>query len=106
MRVIVNIHSGKAAAVAGWRARAVRVNDKGDATLEEALMAATLGNGGKLYDYVLKDGVISPDFILIANGITITETSLGTAVRDNVQIHIMDNPQQGIYHEEDDTGGD
>jgi hypothetical protein len=97
MRVIVNIHSGKAAGAAGWRAKAIRVNDKSDATLAEALMAATLKDGSSLYDYIIEDGRLSHDLVMIVNGITLTgESSLRTVVRDNIQIHLMDNPNAGL----------
>lgn len=93
MRVIINIHSNLTAKATGWRAKAIQVNDKREALLDEALKAAILTDGSSLYDYIIKEGRLSDDWLLIVNGITIKHTSpLDINTKDNVQIHLMDNP--------------
>jgi hypothetical protein len=93
MRVIFNIHSSRAARAAGWRARAIQVNDKGEARLDEALKATAMADGSSIYDYIIEEDRLSNDWILIVNGITIPNaSSLKTDIKDNVQIHLLDNP--------------
>jgi hypothetical protein len=93
MRIIFNIHSNRAARAAGWRARAVHVNDKGDALLDEALRAVMLADGSSVYDYIFEEDRLGNDWVLVVNGITILDVSfLKTNVKDNVQMHLMDNP--------------
>jgi hypothetical protein len=96
MRIIFNIHSSPAAGAAGWRARAIKVNDKATALLDEALKAVTLADGSSIYDYIFKENCLGNDWILIVNGITVTDAShLKKDIKDNVQIHLMDNPYSG-----------
>lgn len=92
MRVIVNIQSNRAAEAAGWRARAVQINGKSEADLEEVLKAITLEDGTGMYGLIVKEGNLSEDFILFVNGIHMPgKYGLKTNVKDNVQIHLMDN---------------
>ncbi len=94
MRIIVNIHSDLAAQIAGWRAKAVQVNDKREAELEEALKAVALADGGNLYDYITNEDRLSCDWLLFVNGIRIpVNSALKRTIKDNVQIHLIDNPQ-------------
>jgi len=92
MRVIFNIHSNRAARAAGWRARAIQVNDKAEASLADALKAVTLADGSSIYDCIIEEDCLGNDWILVANGITVSDASfLKTYIKDNVQIHLMDN---------------
>jgi len=91
MRVIFNIHSDRAASAAGWRARAIQIN--GEARLDEALKATELADGSSIYDYIVEEDRLGNDWILTVNGITVSAISfLKTEIKDNVQIHLMDNP--------------
>jgi hypothetical protein len=95
MRIIFNIHSNRAAKAAGWRARAIQVNDKGEARLDEALKAATLADGSSIYDHIVEEGHVSNEWILVVNGITVSaESSLKTNVKDNIQMHLRNNPHR------------
>ncbi len=94
MRIIVNIHSDRAAQIAGWRAKAVQVNEKREADLEEALKAVALGDESNLYDYISDKDRLSCDWLLFVNGIRIhVNSALKGTVKDNVQIHLIDNPE-------------
>lgn len=85
--------SNQAAKAAGWRARAIQVNDKGEARLDEVLKAVTLADGSSVYDYIIEADRVGNDWILIVNGIIISDESvLKTNVKDNVQIHLRSNP--------------
>jgi hypothetical protein len=91
MRVIVNLPSNRASKAAGWRARAVQLNGKNEAELEEVLKAIALENGTSMYDLILEDNQIKEDIILFVNGTLMPGPfGLKTNVKDNVQIHIMD----------------
>ena len=93
MRVIFNIHSSRVAGAAGWRARAVQVNDKSEARVDEALKAAILMDSTSIYDYIIEEDQLSDDWMLVVNGITISDaSSLKTKIKDNVQIHLLNNP--------------
>lgn len=93
MRIIFNIHSNLAAEAAGWRARAIQVNDKGEARLNEALRATLLADGSSIYDYIIEESRLGNEWMLIVNGITISDaSSLKTKIKDNVQIHLLHNP--------------
>jgi hypothetical protein len=95
MRIIFNIHSNRAAKAAGWRARAIHVNDKGEARLDEALKAVTLADGSRIYDHIVEEDRVGNDWILVVNGITVSaEFSLKTNIRDNVQMHLRNNPHR------------
>ncbi len=94
MRVIFNIHSNRAAGAAGWRARAIMVNDKADASLAEALKAVTLADGSRIYDYIIEEDCLGYNWILVADGIPVSDAhSLKRNIKDNVQMHLMDNPR-------------
>jgi hypothetical protein len=94
MRIIANIHSDRAAQMTGWRAKAVQVNEKREAELEKALKAVALVDGGNLYDYITKKDRLSCDWLLFVNGIRIpVNSALKRTIKDNVQIHLIDNPQ-------------
>jgi hypothetical protein len=93
MRIIFNILSNQAAKAAGWRSRAIQVNDKGEACLDEALKAVILADDSNIYDYIVEEDRVGNDWILVVNGITISaESILKTNVKDNVQIHLRNNP--------------
>lgn len=95
MRVIFNIHSDNAAAAAGWRAREIHINDKHEATLEEALKAAPLADDRAVYNYIIEDELIKNDFLLYVNGNMVSGPEcLKTIMKDNTQIHLMDNRGQ------------
>ena len=97
MRVIFNIHSNRAAKAAGWRARAVQVNDKNTADLEEVLKAVSLVDGSSMYQYIVKEDELSNDWSLFVNGISVSGSScLRKEIRDNVQIHLMYNPHAKV----------
>jgi hypothetical protein len=92
MRVVFNIHSNRAAGAAGWRAKAIQVNDKAVALLDEALKATALADGSSMYDYIIEEDRLGNDWMLVVNGITISgASSLKTNIKDNVQIHLLDN---------------
>lgn len=92
MRIIFNIHSNRAAEAAGWRARAIQVNDKCEARLDEALKATTFVDGSSIYDYIIEKDRIGNDWILVVNGIKVSDiSSIKTNLKDNVQMHLMDN---------------
>jgi hypothetical protein len=96
MRVIFNTHSNRAAKTAGWRARAIQVNGKAEALLDDVLKAVALADGNSMYDYIIDKNHLSNEWVLVVNGTTISElSSLKTSVKDNVQIHLMDNPNAG-----------
>jgi hypothetical protein len=96
MRIIFNIHSNRAAKAAGWRARAIQVNDKAEALLDDVLKAVALTDGNSMYDYITEKDHLSSEWVLVVNGTTIPElSSLKTNVKDNIQIHLMDNPNAG-----------
>ena len=79
---------------AGWRARAIHVNDKGEASLDEVLKAAALADGSSIYDYIIEEDRLGNEWILVVNGIKVSDaSSLKTNIKDNVQIHLMDNSQ-------------
>lgn len=93
MRVIFNIHSSRIAGFSGWRARAINVNDKSEARLDEALRATLLEDGSNIYNHIIEEGRIGDEWILIVNGITVTDkSSLKMNIKDNVQIHLLSNP--------------
>jgi hypothetical protein len=78
---------------AGWRARAIHVNDKAEAFLDEALKAVALADGRSIYDYIIEKDHLGDDWILVVNGITISDaSSLKTKIKDDVQIRMMDKP--------------
>jgi hypothetical protein len=92
MRVIFNIHSNRAAHAAGWRARAVQVNDKADAFLYEALKATAMAGGTSIYDYITEEDHLSSDWALVVNGITIPDkSSFKLRIKDNTQIHLLNS---------------
>jgi hypothetical protein len=92
MRVIFNIPSNRAAGAAGWRAREVNVNRKHNATLDEVLKAVTLADGS-MNNYIIEKDLLKNDWLLYVNGISIHGPScLKTSLKDNTQIHLMDNP--------------
>lgn len=96
MRIIFNIHSSRIARFSGWRARAVNVNDKSEARLDEALRATLLEDGSSIYSHIIGEGCIRDEWILIVNGITVTDkSSLKMSIKDNVQIHLLSNPHVG-----------
>jgi dihydrofolate reductase len=96
MRIIFNIHSNRVAKAAGWRAKAIQVNDKGEALLDEALKATLLADGSSIYDHIIEKGHMNDEWILIVNGITVSdESSLKRNIKDNVQMHLLSNPHAG-----------
>lgn len=94
MRVIFNIHSNRAARAAGWRARAVTVNDRAEAPLAEALKAVELGDGSSIYNYIIEEDCPGNGWLLVVDGMPVSDApSLKRNIKDNVQIHLMDNPR-------------
>jgi len=94
MRIIVNIPSERMFCATKWRARAIEVNEKSEAVLKEVLQAVFLSDGVSLYNLLVTENQIMNDWILYVNGVRLPGNS-GTEIRvkDNSQIHIMDNPQ-------------
>jgi hypothetical protein len=96
MRVIVNIHSDRAAAFAGWRAREFHVNDKKEADLDEILKAVVMPGGSLLKDYIMKDDSLMKYWILYVNGVRMKGAlDIKLRVKDSTQIHLMDNLRSG-----------
>jgi len=84
-----------AARAAGWRAKEIHIKDKREATLGDILKATPLADNGNMYNYIIKNGRIRNDWVLYVNGISIYGPScLKTNIKDNTQIHLMDNPQE------------
>jgi hypothetical protein len=90
MRVIVNLQSDRAAGAAGWRARAVQIDSKNEACLEEVLKAIAIGDGTSMYDIIINNDILRNDWILMVNGIRMPSFCLEVNVKDNVQIHLID----------------
>jgi len=98
VRAIFNIHSDTAAKAAGWRAMEVHKKDKSEATLAEILKATPLAGNKTMYNYIIKDDLIMNDWLLYVNGTAISGPScLKTILKDNTQIHLMDNPHISHY---------
>lgn len=94
MRVIFNIHSNRAAGDAGWRAREVHIGDKSETTLAEVLKTTTLADGSSIYYYLIEKDLLKNDWLLYVNGMRISRhSSLKIILKDNTQIHLMDNPE-------------
>jgi hypothetical protein len=92
MRIILNIHSNRAAKAAGWRAREVHLNDKREATLYEVLKAVALADGLSLYDYIIEKGILNNGWLMYVNGVSVSGPScLKTGIKDNTQLHLLDN---------------
>ena len=92
MRVIVNIHSDSTAKISGWRVKAIPINEKSEVVLEEVLKAVILKDKLSMYDLVVEENMISDKFKLFVNGIRMPDKyGLMTKVKDNVQIHLIDN---------------
>jgi hypothetical protein len=92
MRVIFNIHSNLAAKAAGWRAREIHIQGQREAALDEILNAVQLIGNTTMYEYIIEKGLVGKDWLLYVNGVTISgQSSHITGVKDNTQIHLMDN---------------
>ena len=90
MRIIFNIHSKRAARAAGWRARAVNVNDKSKCDVKQVLKSVRLADGSTMYDYIIEGNSLRAEWALFVNGIGVSNSSdLKKEVMDNVQIHLM-----------------
>jgi len=90
MRVIVNLESDRLAKAAGWRAKAIVLNEKKEALLTEALKAVTLSQGS-LYDFISLQGILRNEFVLYVNGKQVKGGSgLNIPVKDNTQVHIYE----------------
>jgi len=90
MRIIVNNISNTAAEAAGWRAKAIQIPDKTEATLEEVLKATGLKSGAGLYELVTDGNKIKNGWILYVNGVPLAGGSgISGIVKDSVQIHVL-----------------
>ena len=93
MRAIVNITSGRAGEAAGWRARAVKVNDKNEATLAEVLKATKLKDGSSMFALIADKENLKSDWALYVDGFLLTgSASIKRKIKDSVQIHVWDYP--------------
>ncbi len=91
MRVIFNIHSHKAAVIAGWRAKAIQINNESKEDLSQVLKSVCLSDGTSMYKYIVDKDHLGKNWILFVNGRPVCHNaSLKMEVRDNVQIHLMD----------------
>ena len=97
MRVIFNIPSAAVAKAVGWRAKAVEIGEKNEAALEEVLKAVKLPDNSDLHDLLVEEGHVKNRWVLYVNGARLTASSnLAITLKDNVQIHIMDNPRTSL----------
>ena len=93
MRVIINILSEPVAILAGWRAKAVQVNDKTEATLIDALKATRLKDGSSMYDLIADEDKLKTSWRLYVDGHYLpASSSIKKTVKDNVQIHVQGSP--------------
>ncbi|MBN2041566.1 MAG: hypothetical protein JW864_16130 [Spirochaetes bacterium] len=90
MRVIVNIHSPEIAEQAGWRAKAVQINDTNQSNLKEVLNTVIFENASTMHEFIIENNNIKSNFVLYVNGIKMPENpDFDLTIRDNVQIHLM-----------------
>lgn len=90
MRVIVNIHTRNLIKIAGWRAKAVQINNGSESNIKEVLDTVVMGNGTALSEILIENNKIKSNFILFVNGVQMPDTpDFNTTVKDNVQIHVM-----------------
>jgi len=93
MRVIINNSSDRSFKAAGWRSKAITVNDKAEATLIETLKTIPLDNGGSLYDLIASGTKLKRGWKLYVNGVSLPAgSSLVQIIKDSIQIHIQDKP--------------
>lgn len=91
MRVIINNLSERAIIIAGWRAKAIEVNDKTEATLIDALKAAPLKDGRSMYDLIADEDKLKISWGLYIDGFYLPASSdIKRIIKDNIQIHIWD----------------
>lgn len=90
MRVIVNIHTQNLIKIAGWRAKAVQINNRNESNIKEVLDTVVIGNGTALSEILIEHHKIKRNFILFVNGVQVPDTpDFNTTVKDNVQIHVI-----------------
>jgi hypothetical protein len=88
MRVIINLASDTAAAVAGWRARVVTI-DALEATATEVLRAVIFPDGSSLFDIVTDGNQLKVGWILYINGVPLKKNDFAAVrVTDNMQMHV------------------
>ena len=89
MRVIVNIHSPSLIKIAGWRAKAVQINNSNESNIKEVLDTIVIGNGTALSEILIENNKIKSNFILFVNGVQMPDTpDFNATIKDNVQIHV------------------
>lgn len=90
MRVIFNLVSNRLALAAGWRAKALVLEKRDEATVEDGLRAARL-DVGTLYDLVAAGGLLKEGLKIYVNGAPYRAgSSLDIPLKDNSQIYIVD----------------
>ena len=92
MRVIINLVSGRAIKSSSWRASAIQIQGKNEASLSEVLQAAILRDSRSLFDLIVEKDRLKSDWSLYVDGSMLPGgSSIERAVKDNVQIHVMDS---------------
>lgn len=92
MRVIINIWSEHISKLSTWKARAIEVSNKKEASLIEIFKSARVNENSDLYNLIADGDILKSDFMLYVNGFCIPGSSKITQyVKDNVQIHIYDS---------------
>jgi len=91
LRAIINIHPETVIAASGWKARAVEIEGKTEATIEEILKAASLEDGRSLYDIIAEGENLKSYFALYINGLRLPASSnILQTIKDSSQIHVVD----------------
>ena len=92
MRVIINNLSEQATILAGWRAKAIQVNDKTEATLIDALKATRLKDGSSMYDLIADENELKVGWGLYLDGYYFpASSSIKRIIKDSTQIYIRDS---------------
>lgn len=91
MRVIVNIHTQSLIRIAGWRAKAIQINNSNESNIKEILDTIVIGSGTALSDILMENNKMKDNFVLFVNGVQMPDTpDFNTAIKDNVQIHVIE----------------